>query len=76
MLLETTPSSMAASRFKYNTYILRWGEFSIAGALVRILPGSYISVMHYSFVSLLLTLFVRPRKKYRKRRHAALERMT
>ena len=30
MLRETTPSSMAASRFKYKTYQLRWREFSSA----------------------------------------------
>ena len=55
MLRETTPSSMAVSRFKYNTKQLRWGEFSLAqwlwywlfnqAALVQILSEPYISTM-------------------------------
>ena len=46
MLRMTTPSSMAASRFKYNR-----------AALVRIPPGSYISAMHL-FISFFVTDFV------------------
>ena len=56
VLRETTPSNTAASRFKYNTYQLRWGEFSLAqwlwywlfnqAALVQILSEPYISAMH------------------------------
>ena len=30
VLWETTPSSMAASRFKYDTQQLHWGDFSLA----------------------------------------------
>ena len=60
----TTPSNMAASRFKYSTLQLRKGEFSLAqwswywlinrAALVRIPPGSHISAMH-----LFISFFVR-----------------
>ena len=63
VLQEITPSSMSASRFKYNTQQLCWGEFSLAhwlwywlfdqAFLVQILSRSYISVMH-----LLICFFV------------------
>ena len=56
VLWETTPSSMVASRFKYNTEQLRWGEFSLAqwlwywlfvqASLVQILSEPYLSAMH------------------------------
>ena len=64
----TIPSSMAASRFKYNALQLRQGEFSLAqwlwywfinqAALVRVPPGSYISAMHL-LISFFVTDFVR-----------------
>ena len=75
MLWENTPSNMAAFRFKYNTWQLRWGEFSLAqwlwywlfnqAALVQILSRSYVSAMHlfiYFFITNLRTLFVRKDK--------------
>ena len=56
VFLETTPSSMAASWFKYNAYQLRLGEFSLAQRLwywpfvwesvFWIMPGLFISAMH------------------------------
>ena len=67
VLGETTPSSMAASRFKYNTKQLRYREFFLAlwlwywlfnqAALVQILSEPYISAMHL-FISFFLTEFV------------------
>ena len=67
VLRMTTPSSMVASRFKYNTWQLRSGEFSLAqwlwywlinrAALVRVPPGSYISAMH-----LFISFFVRKKR--------------
>ena len=60
LLRETTPSSMAASRFKYNNcvrgnslsgYVI---DFWCTRSLVRILPGPYISAMH-----LLICFFVK-----------------
>ena len=68
VLRETTPSSMAASRFKYNTEQLRQGEFSLAqwlwywlfiqASLVQILSRSYISDMHL-FICFFVTNFFR-----------------
>ena len=67
VLRETTPSSMAASRFKYNTLQLV-GEFSLVQwlwywlfnqvALVQILSEPYISAMHL-FIYFFVTNFVR-----------------
>ena len=64
VLQETTPSSMAASQFKYNTLQLCWREFSVAqwlwywlfnqAALIQTLSRSYISAVH-----LFISYFVR-----------------
>ena len=68
LLRESTPSSMAASRFKYNTKQMSWGEFSLAqwflywlsvqGSLVQILSRPYIFAMHF-FICFFFTDFVR-----------------
>ena len=59
---------MAASRFKYNTWQLGWGEFSLAqwlwywlfvqASLVQILSRSCISAMHL-FICVFVMDFVR-----------------
>ena len=68
MLREATPSSMAASLFKYNTWQLRQGDFSVAlwlwywlfvqASQVQILFTSYGSAMHL-FICFFVTDFVR-----------------
>ena len=76
VLRETTPSSMAASRFKYNTKQLRKIELSssqwlLYWLLVQEVTGSNLIFLRciYSFVSLLRALFVRPYTENIGRRH-------